>query len=76
MTGGLIDLTGAEEQTVKIQLKIYIRRFLPLAAVKYLPTFVGNLELRIRFSTEFLPVCVLFCVCFSLPRSVSSSHTA
>jgi hypothetical protein len=33
-----------------IHLKIDIRRFLPLANVKYLPKFVGNFELRVKFS--------------------------
>ena len=57
MTGALVDLTNAGEQTVKIALKIDIRRFLPLASVKYLPAFVGNLELRLRFSTDGMVCC-------------------
>ena len=57
MTGALVDLTNTGEQTVKIALKIDIRRFLPLASVKYLPAFVGNLELRLRFSTDGMVCC-------------------
>ena len=57
MTGALVDLTQSGEQTVKISLKIDIRRFLPLASVKYLPAFVGNLELRLRFSTDGMVCC-------------------
>ena len=57
MTGALVDLTKSGIQTVKIGLKIDIRRFLPLASVKYLPAFVGNLELRLRFSTEGMVCC-------------------
>jgi hypothetical protein len=33
-----------------IQLKIDIQHFLPLANVKYLPKWVGNFELRVKFS--------------------------
>ena len=40
----------------KIKLKIDLRRFLPLATIKYLPEFVGNLELRVQFSIDGL-VC-------------------
>ena len=40
----------------KIKLKIDLRRFLPLATIKYLPEFVGNLELRLFFSMDAL-VC-------------------
>ena len=39
-----------------IHLKIDIRRFLPFAAIKYLPEFVGNFELRIKFGISGL-VC-------------------
>ena len=37
--------------------KIDIRRFLPLSSVKYLPAFVGNLELRLKFSTDGMVCC-------------------
>ena len=57
MTGGLVDLTESGEQEIVISLKIDIRRFLPLSSVKYLPAFVGNLELRIKFSTDGLVCC-------------------
>lgn len=57
LMGGLIDLTKTGEQTLKINLKIDIRRFLPLSSVKYLPAFVGNLELRIKFSTQGMVCC-------------------
>jgi hypothetical protein len=43
-----------------IQIKIDIRRFLPLANVKYLPKFVRNFELRVKFSAAAL-------VCASIP---------
>ena len=42
-----------------ITLKIDFRRFLPLATIKYLPDFVGNLEMRIKFSIDGLVVAPL-----------------
>lgn len=57
MTGALVDLTNKNEQEVSISLKIDIRRFLPLSSIKYLPAFVGNLELRLKFSTEGMVCC-------------------
>jgi hypothetical protein len=39
-----------------IQIKIDIQRFLPLDKVEYLPKFVGNFELRVKFSAAGL-VC-------------------
>ena len=39
-----------------ITLKIDLRRFLPLASIKYIPEFVGNLQLRIKFGIAGL-VC-------------------
>ena len=56
MTGAIVDLTKSS-QKVTISLKIDIRRFLPLSPVKYLPAFVGNLELRLKFSTDGLVWC-------------------
>ena len=47
---------GVNNTDNKIKLKIDLRRFLPLATIKYLPEFVGNLELRLKFSIDGL-VC-------------------
>ena len=47
---------AANNSDNKIKLKIDLRRFLPLATIKYLPEFVGNLELRLKFSLDGL-VC-------------------
>ena len=57
MTGALVDLTNGNEQEITINLKIDLRRFLPLSAIKYLPAFVGNLELRVHFSTDGMVAC-------------------
>ena len=57
MTGAVVDLTTDAEQVKTISLKIDIRRFLPLSSVKYLPAFVGNLELRLKFSTDGMVCC-------------------
>ena len=62
MTGGLIEFAkdaklNSQGYAKDIYLKIDIRRFLPLSGIKYLPAFVGNLELRVKFSTAGL-VCI------------------
>ena len=61
MSGGLLEWKSGEKMNVAkeliLYLKIDLRRFLPLSGVKYLPAFVGNLELRVKFSTAGL-VCV------------------
>ena len=61
MVGGLVELGVAvingQTKSVNLNLKVDIRRFLPLSGVKYLPAFVGNLELRVKFSTAGL-VCL------------------
>jgi hypothetical protein len=54
------DLPAGSTKDLTIKLKIDIRRFLPLSNLKYLPKFVGNFELRVRFSTAGL-------VCAPLP---------
>ena len=45
-----------QSQNNTIDLKIDIRRFLPLAAIKYIPAFIGNFQLRLRFGIDGL-VC-------------------
>ena len=62
VTGGLVtwadtEVMNSEIKKITLYLKIDLRRFLPLSGVKYLPAFVGNLELRVKFSTAGL-VCV------------------
>ena len=62
MTGGLVEITSGSElpftkKGITLKLKIDIRRILPLSAIKYLPAFIGNLELRVKFSTAGL-VCL------------------
>jgi len=59
-TGMIVPLNnvaaGAETPEISLVMKIDIRRFLPLATVKFLPAFVGNLSLRIQFTPDAL-VC-------------------
>jgi len=65
-TGVIIDLHGADAKTGKfaggvienleLVVKIDIRRFLPIATIKFLPAFVGNLSLRVQFRPDAL-VC-------------------
>ena len=58
-TGCIVPVSVAantETVTAKMTIKIDVRRFLPLATVKFLPAFVGNLSLRVQFSPDAL-VC-------------------
>jgi len=59
-TGVIIPLSGtlanSETSEVELVMKIDIRRFLPIATIKFLPAFVGNLALRVQFKTDAL-VC-------------------
>ncbi len=47
-------------KTISFNFKIDLRRFLPLASIKMLPAFVGNLEIRIKFGVAGM-------VCTPLP---------
>lgn len=40
-----------------INLKIDLRRFLPLSNIKYLPAFAGKIELRLYFGTSAMVYC-------------------
>jgi len=55
-TGVMMSRSHLSDTENKIKLKIDLRLFLPLATIKYLPEFVGNLELRLQFSIDGL-VC-------------------
>lgn len=45
------------EATGTINLKIDLRRFLPISNIKYLPAFAGKIELRLYFSCAGLVYC-------------------
>ncbi len=55
LSGVYVDTTTDLTDLV-IPIKIDCRRFLPLSSIKYVPAFVGNLELRLKFSPEALVV--------------------
>lgn len=48
------------KETISFNFKIDLRRFLPLASIKMIPAFVGNLEIRIKFGASGM-------VCTPLP---------
>lgn len=48
--------TNKKKYQIDIEMKIDLRRFLPLASIRMMPAFIGNLELRLKFGTEGL-VC-------------------
>ena len=47
------------EITCTIPIKIDLRRFLVLDSIRYLPAFAGNIQLKIKFSSEALQVTPL-----------------
>lgn len=57
-TGAYITRIDGVNKThrVTINLKLDLRRFLPLAGIRYIPAFVGNLQLRVKLGTQGL-VC-------------------
>lgn len=55
-TGCIIEPTSTAAQDVSIDIKIDVRRFLPLYSIKYLLACFGNIELRVRFGPDAL-VC-------------------
>ena len=50
---------GATISDIKIPIKIDLRRFLVLDAIRYMPAFAGNIQLKIKFSTEALQIAPL-----------------
>ena len=59
---GIIDLNNVAANTVKtveIPIKIDVRRFLPLDSVRYLPAFAGNVQIKVKFSSEALVITPL-----------------
>ncbi len=56
---GVVVQYGTDLSKLIIPIKIDCRRFLPLSSIKYIPAFVGNLELRLKFSPEALVVAPL-----------------
>lgn len=56
MMGEYVDVSKEKSGTIHLQLKIDIRRFLPLNTIKLIPAFCGNMEIRLKFGVEGL-VC-------------------
>ena len=50
---------GATITDIKIPIKIDLRRFLVLDAIRYMPAFAGNIQLKIKFSSEALQITPL-----------------
>ena len=59
LSGVVIQYNNKSSTDNFITLKIDFRRFLPLATIKYVPDFIGNLEMRIKFSIDGLVVAPL-----------------
>lgn len=55
-TGAIIGGTLAANTNAEVtmEFKIDLRAILPLSSIKYIPAFIGNLELRVKFGTSGL----------------------
>ena len=40
--------------TFNLQLRIPVRKFLPLEAIRFIPAFAGNIQLKVKFSSDAL----------------------
>ena len=61
-SGHLQSMNGINSSTsfkVTIPIKIDLRRFLVLDSIRYLPAFAGNIQLKIKFSSEAMQVTPL-----------------
>ena len=61
-SGFVIDFNNVaanSEITCTIPIKIDLRRFLILDSVRFLPAFAGNIQLKVKFSSEALQVAPL-----------------
>ena len=61
-SGALIEMNGINANTViefKVPIKIDLRRFLVLDSIRFLPAFAGNIQLKIKFSSEALQITPL-----------------
>ncbi len=53
-TGAIVSgaLAANTSMAITMDLKIDLRNILPLASIKYIPAFIGNLELRVKFGAS------------------------
>lgn len=68
--GAIVDGTQSTAH-VTFDVKIDLRRFLPLASIKMIPAFIGNMEIRIKFSKAGL-VCTPLPIEYSLLYNISN----
>ena len=63
--GEIVDASATGIQTITLEMKIDLRRILPLSGIRILPKFVGNMELRLKFGTSALvctPCSIEYCL--------------
>ena len=63
-SGAIIDFRGGIDangliSNIIIPIKIDLRRFLVLDSIRYLPAFAGNIQLKVKFSSEALQITPL-----------------
>ena len=61
-SGFIIDgsvINSSKDITCVIPIKIDVRRFLVLDSIRYLPAFAGNIQVKVKFSSEALQIAPL-----------------
>ena len=61
-SGAIVDMANKTANsliTVEIPIKIDLRRFLVLDSIRYLPAFAGNIQIKVKLSSEALQVAPL-----------------
>ncbi|KAI5551150.1 hypothetical protein TVAGG3_0209670 [Trichomonas vaginalis G3] len=55
-TGQIVSgpITAGKSFDFKLRLRIPVRRFLPLEAIRFIPAFSGNIQLKVKFSSDAL----------------------
>ncbi|KAI5551050.1 hypothetical protein TVAGG3_0208000, partial [Trichomonas vaginalis G3] len=55
-TGQIVSgpITAGKSFDFKLRLRIPVRRFLPLEAIRFIPAFAGNIQLKVKFSSDAL----------------------
>ncbi|KAI5527941.1 hypothetical protein TVAGG3_0301750 [Trichomonas vaginalis G3] len=55
-TGQIVSgpITAGKSFDFKLRLRIPVRKFLPLEAIRFIPAFAGNIQLKVKFSSDAL----------------------
>ena len=78
-SGQVVDCGGKvanSEINVEIPLKLPVRKFLPFAAIRFLLDLAGNIQIKVKFTSDALQVCPLSVEdCLITPNNVAKVKT-